>query len=1812
MSLPMVPALDGEVLGPENGTEADVFQNPFTSERRSAVVPPGLTINETIDILVPNARLWRHIRVWVSCGEDSGEVPREMWGRVRPRPGSRVVIRCTPSGGGGKKSILGFILTLVILVAAFYLAPVLAPTLVSAGIGAEVATSVAFSIITTIGKALVSALIPPPKPNSGGGGGLGNSTQRLYAITGVQNRTAPFEAVPRVYGRMRLFPTIAGTPYNEILGGTDVYLRMLFDFGPGPLKISEIKIGDTPIQNFDDVEIEVGHVGGLSNEVLPFGTYYCGFSNDRDLTLYPTSVAQTNESIKIDKGTNITRNFPSNIVDGRVILNFPQGLVKINTAGAQEKWNVVVEAHYREVGTGTWIPMIPSSLSTAVDVTANPSGINVLVADNNTTPANVSVPPNWNENDYLSRYPQVAGNYVQPENTKRPGGGGRFSQYKGYDHWCRVGAFEPIGTFTPSWVNGSTAKFVITDKKQDPFYYSFKTPRLDPSKSYEFKINRVYGVHTETTTAADDVMLEEFWLSSIQGFRSVKPTQVTGHALMAIRIRSSEQLNGTLQTLSAKVEALLNVWNGSAWVPNQITRNPAWAAVDILRGNANARPVADSRLDLAGWKAFADWCDGNNSKGHPRAMFDGVFDSRTTVIQAIQQVLSVQRASFAMKESKFSVIYDDVKTTPVQLFTQKNSSNFSGKKIFFTPPHAMKVRFTSEDKNYTEDELTVYSDGYTVSNATLFEQIEAFGITRPEQAHWFGRYMLAQAILRPEVYSLDVDVENLSCRRGDLVRVQHDVPRWGVAAARVRAVSLSGPNVVSLTIDETVLAEAGKTYAIRGRKSDGAIILANLNMGGATIETNVLTLTTPTLVASMVAVGDLLVYGETSKETIQCLVRNIRRIDDLKASLELIDYGPDVFTSDTETIPDFDPSSTWQGQGSVTPPAVPVVIDIQSNEDVLVRTTTGYDEAIQLVLGGNSGAERSGARPDDYIEVRYGYVDGYWFTPTMKVFGNPGVISIHKNIRGGETYEIQLRRVTSLGLASGWSTLLTHTVVGKTTRPSIVTGFTATIRSDSVLLYWTKARELDVVGYELRIGASWAVGTKVEPTKSPTTGTTQYALPPLAAGSYTCWNRAIDELGLESIADASVSFTISPPGTPTVAFSYQGPLVVLSWADVQTSHRIAFYKIKRGADAPIEVKTTSASFSVNWTGSLVFEVWGVDLAGNEGPHGTVTVTNTGASAVTGFTHSIIGDAVNLSWDVGAPGSLPIASYEIRQGGTGWSDATFVANVSVTSFLTGVTWSGSRTFRIKAKDTAGNYGTEVTRAVNITAPATLTVSSMVSAGTCILSWGAPSSVLPVKEYEVRHGASYAAGTLVAVVSALSVTVPVDWTGTRSFWIVARTTTGLESTPYQRDVSVTAPAAPSVSVAIVGASVQLSWGVPASSLPVVRYEVRQGGTDFATATFVAYADTTIFTTPVVWSGTRTYRIAAIDTGGSSGTAGSADVTVTIPGVPVGVAADVVDNNVLLRWSAPATGSLPVALYRVKVGASWAGGTSIGDKSGTFTSHFQTAAGTYTYWIAAVDSAGNEGTPVSTSVTVNAPPDYVLKANYFSTFGGTLTNAVLDGGAVYMPVVTGQTFQQHFDNNGSPAWADPQDQIDAGYPIYIQPTTTTLATYVETYDFGVSIPSANITVTPTFETIAGSITWAGKVEVSPNGSSWTTIADPGLTGFSTSFRYVRMTIKATGAARTAVGRMTALNLRIDIKQITDSGVATCNSGDAGGTTVTFGKTFLDVDAIVVTPRSTTACYAIVDFTDAPNPTTFKILVFDTAGTRVTKDVGWEARGV
>lgn len=426
-----------------------------------------------------------------------------------------------------------------------------------------------------------------------------------------------------------------------------------------------------------------------------------------------------------------------------------------------------------------------------------------------------------------------------------------------------------------------------------------------------------------------------------------------------------------------------------------------------------------------------------------------------------------------------------------------------------------------------------------------------------------------------------------------------------------------------------------------------------------------------------------------------------------------------------------------------------------------------------------------------------------------------------------------------------------------------------------------------------------------------------------------------------------------------------------------------------------------------------------------------------------------------------------------------------------------------------------------------------------------------------------------------------------------------------------LTVVAPAAPGLSAEFVGPDLRLTLIPGAADYAVLDYELRHGAS-FAAGTPAGRFAGTTHRFRADFSGARTFWVAALDAAGNVGAAASVEVVVTPPLPPV-ILTQVVDNNVLFYWP-DCTQTLPIEGYELRRGATWAAATIIGTKQGLFTTVFETSAGTPTFWLAGIDSAGNVGTPGSVAVTVTAPPDYVLFADYDSTFSGagvTLTDAQFALGVVVLPVNTTETWAQHFTDN---AWGDPQDQIDAGYPLYIEPVPVS-ASYEEIIDYGTMLAGSRITVTPTGEVVAGAPVLATTISVKAAlGDPWTDYAGVSEI-YAAGFRYIKWTLDVTGSGGNDLYRLTALNIKLDAKLKNDAGSISAVSTDTGGTDVTFNVAFIDVETISVTPQSIGASIplaCIYDFTDAPNPTGFKVLVFRTdTGARVSTTVSWTAKG-
>lgn len=620
----------------------------------------------------------------------------------------------------------------------------------------------------------------------------------------------------------------------------------------------------------------------------------------------------------------------------------------------------------------------------------------------------------------------------------------------------------------------------------------------------------------------------------------------------------------------------------------------------------------------------------------------------------------------------------------------------------------------------------------------------------------------------------------------------------------------------------------------------------------------------------------------------------------------------------------------------------------------------------------------------------------------------------------------------------------------------------------------------------------------------------------------------------QALQSRDVTVLDDPPATPTgltvteTLYTFQNQVlakVIVSWESVD---RAAEYRVNYAKDDDNFTSATATGTSYDILnispGEFDIEVYAVTGAGLESnAPATATFVAQGKTAppanVTGFTATVDPDiGVTLTWT--ANSELDLQGYEIWQSAT-WGDGTKIGVFGTTQAKIGQVPAGTTTWTIKALDTSGVYS------VNST-----------SASATISGSEAPSSL---------------SGT------------------------------------------------------IVGPDLRLNWSDVNGTLATSAYQIRYGTTandaeDFEDLPILGTVQGTSFLLPVEWGGTRRFFVAAVDIKGNIGFASSVDSTIVNPTQPA-IVPTVVDNNVLLSWN-DCTQTLPLSSYQIRRGSSFSSATVIGTKNGEFTTVIETTAGLKTYWVVGIDSAGNQGTPGSVQVQVDAPPDYTVFYDADSSFGGTLIQAVLSDGALYPMIDTAQTWQTHFTGN---SYNTLQDQVTAGFDLYALPSVDSGSSYEEEFDIG-SVVSGVATFVLEYETLSGSVTVTPTLSVKElAGDPWTDYSGVS-TKFANNFRYVKINYAFSGSGNNDSIKITHLNLRVDSKLKSESGEATANSADSGGTTVNITGTFNNVDSVTVTPTGTTAAIATVD---AITTSSFKVLLFNISGTRVSGNFGYIVRG-
>ena len=169
-----------------------------------------------------------------------------------------VFVPLPQGGGGGGKNPLRTILMLAVMVAAPYLGGLIAGAI---GVTSTIGISLITAGVALVGTTLVNVLLPPPKPAAPSFGKGVPSPSPTYSLTAQGNQARLTQPIPVVYGRHRVYPDLAATPWAEY-DGNEQYLHQLHCIGQGEHEVEQIRIEDTPIASFEEIETELVAPGG--------------------------------------------------------------------------------------------------------------------------------------------------------------------------------------------------------------------------------------------------------------------------------------------------------------------------------------------------------------------------------------------------------------------------------------------------------------------------------------------------------------------------------------------------------------------------------------------------------------------------------------------------------------------------------------------------------------------------------------------------------------------------------------------------------------------------------------------------------------------------------------------------------------------------------------------------------------------------------------------------------------------------------------------------------------------------------------------------------------------------------------------------------------------------------------------------------------------------------------------------------------------------------------------------------------------------------------------------------------------------------------------------------------------------------------------------------------------------------------------------------------------------------------------------------------------------------------------------------------
>ncbi|WP_304021697.1 TipJ family phage tail tip protein [Desulfovibrio piger] len=659
----------------------------------------------------------------------------------------------------------------------------------------------------------------------------------------------------------------------------------------------------------------------------------------------------------------------------------------------------------------------------------------------------------------------------------------------------------------------------VVDIYDDKLKYRVKNYRITglEKKNYDVRIRRI------TADTNSQYIKDECTWSAVRAIVN-RPAFNTPVPLCVseLRIRASDQLSQFIDDFNGLAVSVVPDWDEASeeWVEKETSNPASLARFCITSRAALSKPYSLAKLDDTAWQEFWRYCDEHDYQ------FNFICDSEEAFWQRMTEILAPGRGGLVVNEGRFLPAIDRTGLVPVQMFTPRNSWGMKVSRDFYDLPHALRVSFVDETRDYEQQENFVYADGYDAETATNIIEWDFPGITSWERIWRQGRYYLAKLLQRPLTLTFSTDWEWLACRRGDLVGIASPVLLNTFGTARIDALlyEVDGQRVAVRYAENAPMDEDGNPLSVIGVRLDDTVIFSRQGRYGIAIRDNAGKLTVyevqPKIgseTADMVFMAPLSA-GNTPEpdqlvsvsilgdEYAEYLVAAIRPGEKLTAEITCIPYNAEEIEAATEgEVPPWEPPIYLPGISGDKLPQ-PSIMAIRSDESMLVRNQSGGSSP---QIGVWWQLPSVPAEPFNMQAIAV--FDG---TQSMGSAGQNDDFVTIGNVVEGEVYSVRVRIVSAAGKTSPWSAVVRHRVVGRTTpppQPSVVylDGYVLKIEQSLSPLdvvgheIWMAFDEHDPFGYALKISTPYVTDRKFD-------------LSAYAGRARQVFVRTVDEIGLTS------------------------------------------------------------------------------------------------------------------------------------------------------------------------------------------------------------------------------------------------------------------------------------------------------------------------------------------------------------------------------------------------------------------------------------------------------------------------------------------------------------------------------------------------------------------------------------------------------------------------------------------------------------------------------------------------------------------------